>query len=63
MGGHTCSLIVELGKITQFKGYIVNTFEGDGGKTPFFHNPRPYREETSTPKKYVGRLKTVREGS
>ena len=44
------------------KGYIVNTFEGDGGKTPFFHNPRLYRAETSTPKKYVGRLKAVRKG-
>ncbi|OLQ07633.1 hypothetical protein AK812_SmicGene8971 [Symbiodinium microadriaticum] len=48
VGGHTCSFIAELGKITQPKGYIVNTFEGDGGKTQFFHNP--YRAETSTPR-------------
>ena len=63
VGGHACSLIAELGKITQPKGYIVHAFEGDGGKTLFFHNPRLYRAETSTPKEYVARLKAVREGS
>ena len=44
-------------------GTIVHAFEGDGGKMLFFHNPRLYRAETSTPKEYVARLKAVREGS
>ncbi|OLQ07632.1 hypothetical protein AK812_SmicGene8972 [Symbiodinium microadriaticum] len=37
-----------LADTARVQGYIVNTFEGDGGKTQFFHNP--YRAETSTPR-------------